>query len=510
MSKFLKIIVNLFLVCAILVAVAILVPPLCGITTTIVDTETMDTNLPMGSITYSKDIAVANLVQGNEILKESDAETYAYIIQSGDYTSGKYQVVNAMDRTASSQEITLRNSVSKVIITVPYIGYVIVAMHSMEGIIIIALVVLFMIILFILSELWKKVPEEEDESEEDEKPLTKKEQKARLKAEKEQAKEDARNARLEEKAAKKRGTPVQEADHAADETVGAVQANMAESDKLTGESAEAGKNASIDGTAEETAASVSQFMKEDTKDLPQIDTHAIDTGLIREAAGLKENAAAGSEDAGEAGAAVTAAAAVPAGAEASGDAAGTETEPESESFASKLQNAFSGREDLSSEPGRESRNASGTQKPAQEPMTQKAAQPSQAQSGALQQNAAQPSTAQPSPVQPSTAQPDAAQPSPVQPGTVQPDAVQSSTAQPSPAQPGMVQPNAVQPSPVQPDAGEPETDGQPQQEGSAFVPVQRMTLEEILDQAVKSGNPEPPVMKDPVTGTSLVDFSDLL
>ncbi|MCI1721686.1 MAG: hypothetical protein LKM35_01620 [Lachnospiraceae bacterium] len=506
MSKFLKIIVNLFLVCAILVAVAILVPPLCGITTTIVDTETMDTNLPMGSITYSKDIAVANLVQGNEILKESDAETYAYIIQSGDYTSGKYQVVNAMDRTASSQEITLRNSVSKVIITVPYIGYVIVAMHSMEGIIIIALVVLFMIILFILSELWKKVPEEEDESEEDEKPLTRKEQKARLKAEKEQAKEDARNARLEEKAAKKRGTPVQEADHAADETVGAVQANMAESDRLTGESAEAGKNASIDGTAEETAASVSQFMKEDTKDLPQIDTHAIDTGLIREAAGLKENAAAGSEDAGEAGAAVTAAAAVPAGAEASGDAAGTEKEPESESFASKLQNAFSGREDLSSEPGRESRNASGTQKPAQEPMTQKAAQPSQAQSGALQQNAAQPSP----PAQPGAVQQNAAQPSQAQSGAVQQNMAQPSPVQPSASQPGAVQPNAVQPSTVQPDAGEPETDGQPQQEGSAFVPVQRMTLEEILDQAVKSGNPEPPVMKDPVTGTSLVDFSDLL
>jgi hypothetical protein len=87
---------------------------------------------------------------------------------------------------------------------------------------------------------------------------------------------------------------------------------------------------------------------------------------------------------------------------------------------------------------------------------------------------------------------------------------QPSPVQPSASQPGAVQPNAVQPSTVQPDAGEPETDGQPQQEGSAFVPVQRMTLEEILDQAVKSGNPEPPVMKDPVTGTSLVDFSDLL
>jgi len=481
MSKFLKIIVNIFLVCAILVAVAILVPPLCGITTTIVDTETMATNLPMGSITYSKDTAVANLVQGNEILKESDAETYAYIIQSGDYTSGKYQVVNAMDRTASSQEVTLRNSVSKVIITVPYIGYVIVAMHSMEGIIIIALVVLFMIILFILSELWKKVPEEEDEGDEDEKPLTRKEQKARLKAEKEQAKEEARNARQEEKAARKNhGTPAQEADHAADETVGAVQANMAESDRLTGESAEAGKNASIDGTAEETAASVSQFMKEDTKNLPQIDTHAIDTGMIREAAGLKENAAVGSEDAGEAGAAVTSAAAATAGAEASGNAAGTEKEPETEneSFASKLQNAFSGREDLPSEPGHESRNASGTQKPAQEPMTQKPAQQSP-----VQQN-------------------------PVQQSPVQQKPVQQSPAQQSPVQANAVGENPVQQSAVQPDENEPETDGQ--QEGNTFVPVQRMTLEEILDQAVKSGNPEPPVMKDPVTGTSLVDFSDLL
>ena len=53
MSKFLKLIVNLFLIAAILVAVAILVPPLAGITTTIVDSSSMDTNLPLGSITYS-------------------------------------------------------------------------------------------------------------------------------------------------------------------------------------------------------------------------------------------------------------------------------------------------------------------------------------------------------------------------------------------------------------------------------------------------------------------------
>ena len=51
MSKFLKFIVNLFLTLAILTAVAILVPPLLGINTTIVDSAGMDTNLPLGSVT---------------------------------------------------------------------------------------------------------------------------------------------------------------------------------------------------------------------------------------------------------------------------------------------------------------------------------------------------------------------------------------------------------------------------------------------------------------------------
>ena len=42
MSKFLKFIVNTFLVVAILTAAAILVPPLLGVNTTIVDTAGMD------------------------------------------------------------------------------------------------------------------------------------------------------------------------------------------------------------------------------------------------------------------------------------------------------------------------------------------------------------------------------------------------------------------------------------------------------------------------------------
>ena len=128
MSKFLKAIVNIFLIAAILTAVAILVPPVLGITTTIIDSREMETNLPLGSITYST-------------------------------------VLDASDKEGPTTEVTIRNYVSRVFITVPFIGYIIVAMQSTEGMIIVGLIVRFVIILFILSELWKKHDSEEDEDE---------------------------------------------------------------------------------------------------------------------------------------------------------------------------------------------------------------------------------------------------------------------------------------------------------------------------------------------------------
>lgn len=223
MSRFLKVIVHTFIIVAILVAVAIVVPPLAGVTTTIVDTETMDTNLPMGSITYSRDIAVTDLVSGDKILKESETSTYAYVIQAGDAATGKFQAENAYQQTV--EEITLRNHVSRVILTIPVIGYVLVAMHSMEGIIIIVLVLLLMVVLFILSELWKKDDsddddsdddDEEDDDEEDEdedgneeaeddeddeedEPLSRRERKARRKEEKRRKKEEKKRAKKEKR-----------------------------------------------------------------------------------------------------------------------------------------------------------------------------------------------------------------------------------------------------------------------------------------------------------------------
>lgn len=164
MSHFLKFIVNVFLIFAILVAAAILLPPVLGVNTTVVDTSAMDTNLPFGSITYSTTVNVSTLAEGDEVLKENDTSTYAYVINKiGD--NGQMTVTNAADESADQETITFRNKVSKVAVTVPFIGYLIIAMHSIEGIVIIALIIVLMIILFILSELWKDRSEDEEEEE---------------------------------------------------------------------------------------------------------------------------------------------------------------------------------------------------------------------------------------------------------------------------------------------------------------------------------------------------------
>lgn len=168
MSKFLKVIVNLFLVFAILVAGAILVPPVLGISTTMIDSASMDTNLPVGSITYSQDVSVTELSSGDKILVEADNSVNVYVIETADAVNGVFTVSGGDGHETESQEITLRNEALKVVLTVPFIGYLMVAMHSVEGLIIIGLVVLFVIILFILSELWKKSDDDEDEDDEDE------------------------------------------------------------------------------------------------------------------------------------------------------------------------------------------------------------------------------------------------------------------------------------------------------------------------------------------------------
>ena len=164
MSKLLKVIVNTLLLLAILSAGALVIPPFAGITTLVSD-GMGNTNISRGAVTYAKKTATSSVATGDKILVDDNSGKYIYTIQSLDTAAGTASVKNVI--SGDTTEITVRATVSKVIVTIPVIGFLSMAAQSREGIMIIGLAVLFLVILFILSEVWKR-DEEEDEEEEDE------------------------------------------------------------------------------------------------------------------------------------------------------------------------------------------------------------------------------------------------------------------------------------------------------------------------------------------------------
>lgn len=164
MSKLLKVIVNTLLLLAILSAGALVIPPFVGITTLVSD-GMGNTNISRGAVTYAKKTDTSSAATGDKILVDDNSGKYIYTIQSLDTAAGTASVKNVISGDAT--EITVRATVSKVIVTIPVIGFLSMAAQSREGIMIIGLAILFLVILFILSEVWKR-DEEEDEEEEEE------------------------------------------------------------------------------------------------------------------------------------------------------------------------------------------------------------------------------------------------------------------------------------------------------------------------------------------------------
>ena len=155
MSKLLKVIVNTLL----LSAGALVIPPFAGITTLVSD-GMGNTNISRGAVTYAKKTDTSSVATGDKILVDDNSGKYIYTIQSLDTAAGTASVKNVISGDAT--EITVRETVSKVIVTIPVIGFLSMAAQSREG-----LAILFLVILFILSEVWKR-DEEEDEEEEEE------------------------------------------------------------------------------------------------------------------------------------------------------------------------------------------------------------------------------------------------------------------------------------------------------------------------------------------------------
>ena len=164
MSKLLKVIVNTLLLLAILSAGALVIPPFAGITTLVSD-GMGNTNISRGAVTYAKKTDTSSAATGDKMLVDDNSGKYIYTIQSLDTAAGTASVKNVI--SGDTTEITVRATVSKVIVTIPVIGFLSMAAQSREGIMIIGLAILFLVILFILSEVWKR-DEEEDEEEEEE------------------------------------------------------------------------------------------------------------------------------------------------------------------------------------------------------------------------------------------------------------------------------------------------------------------------------------------------------
>ena len=319
MSKFLKFIVNLVLICSLLAAAALLVPSFAGIDMNIIKNERTETNLAVGTVTYGKTKDVAEIAVGDKVyIKDTDGSEYLYSVTGVDAENASLVLRDATNDSAEAQEKEV-HSASVVLLTVPFLGYLAVAAGTVKGWIIIGLVALLLLLMFVLSEIWRKDKlQEEEEDDEDgfleeedlsraEKKRQKKEKKAKKKAKKKAAayeddeddeyeeylkkKEEKKASRKARKAAKK------EAKHLAeDQVITRAIENGPETD------------AAVDSTADlfeaaraEIASSVASAMAEEnvdgtSKEEPEIDMEkALTQELAKAAADIYAEQASGEE-----------------------------------------------------------------------------------------------------------------------------------------------------------------------------------------------------------------------
>ena len=163
MSKFLKFIVHFFVICTIVCVLGLALPPFFGVRTVIMDSSDKATNLPVGSVTYAIPVKTEDVAAGTPILVQEDGKSYRYNLVSVNRENNTGTVI---DTTTSAQQnitVSVKNWVPKIVVTIPFVGYLLVATESIEGLIILGLVILFLIILYVIAELWKKEPEDEYE-----------------------------------------------------------------------------------------------------------------------------------------------------------------------------------------------------------------------------------------------------------------------------------------------------------------------------------------------------------
>lgn len=211
MSKFLKFIVHFLVICTIICVVGLAVPPFFGVTTEIMDDSSKETNLALGSVTYAIPKKTEEISVGTPILVTGESGVYRYNIVSLDLENHTGVVIDPNADAAETVNVAVKNYVPEIVITIPYLGYLLIATESIEGLIILGLAVLFLIILYVIAELWKKDSSDEYDDDDDEtyvkssKELKReeKERERRMKEEDRQMLRDDKKRKKEEKKQRK-------------------------------------------------------------------------------------------------------------------------------------------------------------------------------------------------------------------------------------------------------------------------------------------------------------------
>ena len=119
MAKVLRWIVNIVLIVAILVTCGLLIPPLAGVSTVIIDDVEMPTNLNRGSVTYGIPKDVNELVEGDDIIVQDSKGDYVYRLKEVDASSGKCELEDIKSTDTQTRPETFTKEIPKVLFTVP-------------------------------------------------------------------------------------------------------------------------------------------------------------------------------------------------------------------------------------------------------------------------------------------------------------------------------------------------------------------------------------------------------
>ena len=175
MAKFFKVIISILIVLYIASFAALFIPPVIGIQT-VVSKPGVDSNLQTGTVAYGTKESLDTLSIGDTIVYNSDEKTYVYeIVDLSDAESGSITVKAYED--AEPETINVRRTATKLLFYVPFIGYIMIAVESTQGLIILGLIAAVLIVLYVITEvLCKKarakkgeLMDEDDEYEKDRK-----------------------------------------------------------------------------------------------------------------------------------------------------------------------------------------------------------------------------------------------------------------------------------------------------------------------------------------------------